>query len=154
VSRCVRVLTVAVLLSSTLLATNASDAEKFWSLEKAHWQFVQQNDLEHYRGLWHPQFLGWPYVSSEPLGKDHITDWITAHTSKGESLKSYSLERLLTEATDNVATTTYRVRMVWADKNGREQPGTIRVIHTWLRNAGGRWEIVSGMSAPTNSDGH
>jgi ketosteroid isomerase-like protein len=154
-NRSVCVLTMIVFLSSTLFAGESSrDNEKVWSLEQAYWQLVQQNDLEHYRGLWHRQFLGWPYVSSEPLGKDHITDWITAHTNKGESLKSYSLERLLADATDNVATTTYRVRMVWVDNKGTEQAATIRVIHTWLRNAGGTWEIVSGMSAPTDASGH
>lgn len=152
--RCLYALTVIVFVSSTVFGRNPSaDEEKVWSFEQAYWQFVRQNDLERYRGQWHPQFLGWPYNSPEPMGKDHITDWITAHTSKGESLKSYSLTRLLVQMTENVATTTYRVRMVWVDKTGSEQPTTIRVIHTWLRT-GRTWEIVSGMSAPTNADGH
>ena len=154
-TRSVCVLTVNVLLSLALFASDRSaDEEKVWSLEQAYWQFVQHNDMEHYRGLWHPQFLGWPSVSPEPLRKDQITDWITAHTSKGETLKSYDLERLVVQVTDNLATTTYRVRLVWVDKKGGEQPGSIRIIHTWLRNAGGQWEIVSGMSAPTNAEGH
>jgi len=24
----------------------------------------------------------------------------------------------------------------------------------WLRNAGGTWQIISGMSAPSNAEGH
>jgi len=146
---------MAFLLSPTLFASDRSaDEEKLWSLEQNYWHFVQSNDLQDYLELWHPQFLGWPSASPEPLRKDHIPDWIAAHTSKGESLKSYNVERLVVQVVDNVATTTYRVRMIWADKNGNEQPGTIRVIHTWLRDAHGSWEIVSGMSAPTNAAGH
>jgi ketosteroid isomerase-like protein len=133
---------------------SSADEEKVWSLEQAYWHFVQSNDLEHYRRLWHEQFLGWPSVSPEPLRKDHITDWMVAHTSKGESLKPYNLERLSVQVTDNIATSAYRVRLVWVEKNGNEQPGTLRIVHTWLRNAGGAWEIVSGMSAPTNAEGH
>jgi len=56
--------------------------------------------------------------------------------------------------TDKFATSTYRVRLTWADKNGAGQPSTIRIIHTWLHNAGGTWQIISGMSAPTNAEGH
>ena len=148
-------LLVTILLATALFASDQStDEEKVWSLEQDYWRFVQTNDLDHYRGLWHPQFLGWPTMSPEPVRKEHITDWITAHASKGDTLKSYRLERLTTQEIDNNVTTTYRVTAVWADKDGKEQPGTVRIIHTWLRNAHGTWEIVSGMSAPTNAEGH
>jgi ketosteroid isomerase-like protein len=146
---------VVVLLAASLsVAPATADTEKLWSLEKAYWEYVQANDLQKYRSLWNTDFLGWPYVSPEPLRKDHITDWITAHTSKGESLKSYDLEPLATQVTGNIATTTYRVRLIWADKAGAGPPSTIRIIHTWVRNDGDRWQIISGMSAPTNTDGH
>jgi hypothetical protein len=59
-----------------------------WSLEKAYWEYVKANDLEKYRALWHEDFVGWPLVSSAPVRKDHITDWITANTSKGIKLQS------------------------------------------------------------------
>ncbi|MGA7400215.1 MAG: nuclear transport factor 2 family protein [Candidatus Sulfotelmatobacter sp.] len=154
-TRSVCVLAITVLLGSALVAADRSpDEEKVWSLEQSYWRFVQGNDLEHYRGLWHPQFLGWPSVSPEPLRKDHITDWIAAHTSKEESLKSYNLERLSAQVTNNITTTTYRVQSVWVDKNGKQQTGTVRIIHTWLRDAGGEWKIISGMSAPANAEGH
>ena len=125
---------IGVLLTATLYATPlSSDADKLWSLEKTYWEYVQANDLQKYRSLWHTDFLGWPSVSPEPLRKDHITDWITAHTSKGETLKSYDLERLTTQVTGDIATTTYRVRITWADKAGAGNPTTVRVIHTWVR---------------------
>lgn len=147
----IAVVAVVVLLSA---ACSAQDADKLWSLEQAYWQYVQANDLDAYRSLWHPNFLGWPYVSPEPARKAQITDWMTAHTSKGETFKLNELERLVTQVTGDTATTTYRVRATWVDKNGKGQPVTIRVIHTWLREPGGKWQIISGMSAPTNAEGH
>ena len=115
---------------------------------------MKANDLERYRSLWHEDFLGWPSVSPQPLRKGHITDWITFRTSKGETLKSYDLEQLTAQVTGDVATVTYRVRYTFADKTGAGQPSQVRIIHTWLRSAGGKWQIISGMSAPTNAEGH
>ena len=145
---------IVLLFAPVLFAALPSADEEVWSLEKAYWEYVKTNDLQSYRTLWHTDFLGWPTMNPEPVRKDHITDWITTHASKGETLKSYDLERLTTQATDNLATVTYRVRLTWADKNGAGQPSTLRIIHTWLRNAGGTWQIISGMSAPTNAEGH
>lgn len=153
-TRIVHCLIVGVLLTAKLFAVPPSaEADKLWSLEKAYWEYVQANDLQKYRSLWHIDFLGWPSVSSEPLRKDHITDWITAHTSKGETLTSYDLEQLTTQVTGDVAITTYRVRITWAD-NGAKQSSAVRIIHTWVRKSGGAWQIISGMSAPTNTEGH
>ena len=144
---------VVVLLASPLFAQQASTAEnQLWSLEEAYWKYVQTNDLEKYRSLWHADFLGWPLSSPEPAHKAQITDWITAHTSKGETLQSYKIERLTTQVTGAYATTTYRVRLTWADGVGK--PGTLRILHTWVSNGEGQWQIISGMSAPTNAEGH
>src|ERR1019366_1293618 len=99
-TRIVRCAMIVVLLAPALFAAPPSaDAEKVWSLEKTYWEYVQANDLERYRTLWHADFLGWPLSSPEPARKDQITDWITAHTSKGETLKSYNLERLAVQVT-------------------------------------------------------
>jgi ketosteroid isomerase-like protein len=142
------------MLATTLFAAAPSDADKVWALEEAYWQYVQANDLQGYSTLWRADFLGWPSVSPEPLGKDHITDWITGHTNKGETLKSYDLEKLSIQVTGNIATTAYRLRQTWADKNGLAHTSVIRIIHTWLRDTGGSWQIISGMSAPANPEGH
>jgi ketosteroid isomerase-like protein len=71
-----------------------------------------------------------------------------------ESLKSYDLERLTAQVTNKYATVTYRVRFTWTDKNGTDKPGSLRIIHTWLHDAGGKWQIISGMGAPTDAGGH
>ena len=154
-NRTVRCTIIVALLAPALFAALPSaEEEKVWSLEKAYWEYVKANDVQTYRTLWHTDFLGWPTMNPEPVRKDHITDWITTHTSKGETLKSYDLERLTTQVTDNLATVTYRVRLTWVDKSGAGQPSTLRIIHTWLRNAGGTWQIISGMSAPTDAESH
>jgi ketosteroid isomerase-like protein len=114
---------------------------------------VQANDLEHYRSLWNERFLGWPFISPEPARKAHITDWITNRTNKGQTLKSYKLERLVVQVTDNLATTTYRSHAIWLDKDGKEKAEHTRILHTWQRNADGEWQIVAGMSAPVNAEG-
>jgi len=146
-----RIVAVVVLLSATAFA---QVADQLWSQEQAYWQYVQTNNLAAYRSLWHTDFLGWPYVSAEPVRKAQITDWMTAHTSKGETFKLNDLERLIIQVTGNTATTTYRVRATWVDKAGKGDPVTIRVIHTWLSGRDGKWRIISGMSAPTNAEGH
>jgi ketosteroid isomerase-like protein len=92
--------------------------------------------------------------SPEPVHKEHIADWIGAHTSAGETLKSYHVERLIAQATANLVTVTYRVTMTWVDKDGVAKPGNLRVIHTWVHAADGKWKIISGMAAATNAEGH
>jgi hypothetical protein len=85
--------TIALLVALTATAftqDSANHEQDIWNLEKAYWEYVKANDLEKYRALWHENFVGWPFVSSAPVRKDHITDWITANTSKGIKLKSYS----------------------------------------------------------------
>ena len=150
-----RLAIVVVVLTSVLFGAQQSAHEnRIWSLEDAYWQYVKANDLERYRSLWHVDFLGWPYSSPEPAGKEQISEWITAHTSKGETLRSYELERLKARVTGNYATVTYRVHLTWTDKNGTDKPGSLRIIHTWLHDTGGKWQIISGLGAPTDAEGH
>src|ERR1019366_2024539 len=65
-----------------------------WAREQAYCRAVETNNMQDYRALWREDFLGWPFTNFEPARKGHITDWITQHTSKDDSLKSYKLERL------------------------------------------------------------
>lgn len=132
-------------------ATN--DESQVWDLEKAYWEYVKANDLEKYRGLWHENFLGWPFVDSAPVRKDHITDWITMNTSKGIKLQSYSVEQVAIQVTGDIAVTQYRIKMNWANDQAPEtRTDTMRITHTWVRSHGA-WQIIGGMSAPVNADG-
>ena len=146
---------IALLLISTLCKSQQATKEEdgVWAREQAYWRAVQTNNLQDYRALWRDDFLGWPSTSADPARKAHITDWITAYTSKGEHLKSYALERLSVQVSGDMATTTYRARSTWVTRDGAEQSGVMRILHTWRREPDGRWLIFSGMSAPVNADG-
>lgn len=146
-------LAVMMLIPALCAAQRSAEEERVWALEQKYWQCVQANDLEHYRALWNEKFLGWPLNSPAPMRKTHITDWITNRTSKGDSVKSFKLERLEVQVSDNLATTTYRARSTWVDKKGVESTWAMRILHTWQRNADGTWQIVSGMSAPVDAEG-
>jgi len=77
------------------IEAQASESEQtLWKLEHAYWNYVQGNDLPAYWGLWHKDFLGWPSVNAAPVHKDHITDRITAETSKGLTFKSVEFRPL------------------------------------------------------------
>jgi ketosteroid isomerase-like protein len=145
---------VALCASKLVAAPLSADGDKVWALEKAYWHYVQTDDLNSYRLLWHANFLGWPYMSPEPLRKDHITDWITGYRKSGDTLKSYDLEQLSIQVTGDIATTTYRIHARWSNRSGTERTVVSRIIHTWLRDAAGSWQIISGMSALANSEGH
>jgi hypothetical protein len=142
------------LLASPVFAEDAAkDEAQVWQLEKAYWEYVKANDLEKYRALWHQDFLGWPFVSSAPVRKDHITDWISANTSKGIKLQSYSIEQLGIQITGDVGVDYYRINATWADSKGTEvRTDRLRITHTWIRT-GGTWQIIGGMSSPVNAEG-
>ena len=132
---------------------SAKEEAQVWNLEKAYWEYVKGNDLEKYRALWRPDFLGWPLVSSAPVRKDHITDWITANTSKGLKLQSYSIEQLAIQVTGDVALDYYRIKATWANSAGADiKSDAFRITHTWIRTHG-TWQMIGGMSAPVNEQG-
>ena len=144
---------VVVLAAAGFAQSAANDEAQIWSLEKAYWEYVKGNDLEKYRALWDEDFLGWPFVSSAPVRKDHITDWITANTSKGVKLQSYSIEQLAIQVTGDIAINHYRIKANWATSEGVQvRKDTLRITHTWIRTHG-TWQILGGMSAPVNSEG-
>jgi len=135
-------------------ASPARTEAQIWSLEKAYWDYVKANDLQKYRALWHDDFIGWPFLNSAPVRKDHITDWITDSTSKGLKLQLYSIEQLAVRVTGDIAIDHYRLKANWAKSETGEVARTdaMRITHTWIRT-GGTWQILGGMSAPTNGDG-
>ena len=149
-----RTISLFVALAATALAQNSGkDETQVWQLEKAYWEYVKANDLEKYRALWHENFLGWPFISSAPVRKDHITDWITANTSKGIKLQSYAIEQLAIQVTGDIAIDDYRIKTTWANGEGAEvRTDALRITHTWIRTHA-TWQIIGGMSAPVNAEG-
>ncbi|MGP8252011.1 MAG: nuclear transport factor 2 family protein [Terracidiphilus sp.] len=141
------ILFVVTLCAAMPSHSQQSDNEKaVWKLESSYWEDVKALDLDSYKALWHENFVGWPYVSSQPVRKDHITDWITAHTDKGARLQWFSLVPAASQSTGDMVVTHYWLTAFWADKAGHGEPDTTRVTHTWIKTAKG-WQIISGMSA-------
>jgi hypothetical protein len=138
---------LCLLCASLCFAQQSADEQAVWKLEHSYWQDVKALDLASYRALWHPSFVGWPSVSSRPVRKDHITDWISANTSKGLHMESYTLEPADSQATENLVAVHYWITSRWADKDGHGEPHTLRITHTWIR-VGTDWQIISGMSSP------
>ena len=148
-----RTISLFMALAATAFAQNAGKNEtQVWQLEKAYWEYVKANDLEKYRALWHENFVGWPFISSAPVRKDHITDWITTNTSKGIRLDSYSIEQLAVQVTGDVAVDYYRINARWANGEGAEvRTDRLRIAHTWIC-AGATWQIIGGMSSLVNAE--
>ena len=66
---------LAVICAAVPARAQQSDNEKaVWKLETTYWEDVKALDLESYKNLWHENFVGWPYSSSRPARKVHITD--------------------------------------------------------------------------------
>ena len=135
VRRVLRFVVIAVLAVSSARTTRAQvseDEQALWKLEQDYWRYVQENDLAAYSTLWHEHFLGWPSVSPVPVHKDHITDWITAQTSKGLKFVSVDFKWAAIQVTGDIAVTCYWRTFRWVDKDGNGRTHGTRIMHTWL----------------------
>ena len=134
------------LCTGIAFAQQSASEAAVWKLEHSYWEDVKTADLVGYRALWHPDFVGWSYISPAPQRENHIADWLEQYTAKGVRLKSYSLQPTGSLAKSNVVVTYYRLTATWTDKSGNSKPEISRVTHTWLRTPTG-WKILGGMSA-------
>ena len=137
---------VALCAAMPALSQQSDNEKAVWKLETTYWEDVKALDLDSYKSLWHENFVGWPYVSSQPVRKNHITAWITAYTDKGLRLQWFSLQQAASQSTGETVVTHYWLTAFWADGAGHGEPATTRVTHTWIKTAKG-WQIISGMSA-------
>lgn len=146
-----RFLVVALLMASaaTGFAQPLENEAKVWKLERDYWEYVKALDLEKYKTLWHSEFLGWPYVSAEPVAKDGITGWIDELRAKGLHLQSFTLRPAGSRTTGDIVVTYYWLTALWVDKDGHGEPRTSRITHTWIKT-GKEWQIFAGMSAEIN----
>jgi len=133
-----------------VFAEQSKEEQEAWKLESDYWKYVQDADLEKYKSLWHPNFVGWPYVSGVPVRKDKITDWITERTNNNEHLQWYHIEQAASQHTENVVVTHYWIVFFWANKDGNGEPSTARITHTWIKTPTG-WQIIGGMSSPSSA---
>lgn len=138
---------ILVMAGEMFAADTAADEQRLWERERAYWQYVEKNELVAYADLWHKDFLGWPSVSSAPVRKDHITDWITSQTSKGHTFKAGEFKPAALQVTGDVAFACYWITFSWLDRDGKGEAHTLRITHAWLRE-GKDWRIIGGMSMP------
>src|SRR5215470_3501479 len=127
----------------------ADGEQPIWDLEQKYWRYVEANDLDSYRSLWHTDFVGWPGVSAAPVRKDHITDWITAQTGQGRKFEFVELKPAAIQMHGDLAVVYYWSTYKWVDKSGAGTARRTRVTHTWVKN-GKDWQIVGGMSLTEN----
>jgi ketosteroid isomerase-like protein len=152
---CSRLITLLRIASLFLLASvalpfahaQANPEQTIWNLEHSYWSYVETNNLSAYRNLWDDHFLGWPSVSSEPVRKNHITDWITSQTQKRLTFKTIEFKPASIQVTGDLVTACYWITYKWQDKDGTATARSVRVIHTWIKT-GKDWRIISGMSMP------
>jgi ketosteroid isomerase-like protein len=128
-------------------AQQSEDEKAVWKLETAFWEDVKALDLDGFKDLMYPEFVGWPYANSQPVRKNHVTDWIAAHTDKGGRLRGVELKPAEIQVVGNVAIAHYWVTTTWTDKAGHGEPSTMRITHTWIKTEKG-WKLLGGMSSP------
>ena len=121
-------------------------ADKIWQLEHSYWEYAKAHDVEGYRRLWREDFVGWPSSEPLPIHKDHIGDWVLEEKKEQHSLNCYKLDPAGIVVVKNVAVAHYRLTERWDSPNGKGNPRTIKVTHTWLKN-GDNWQILGGMAA-------
>ncbi|MGD0521954.1 MAG: nuclear transport factor 2 family protein [Terracidiphilus sp.] len=144
--RSLLILVFAAMCAAMPVCAQQTENEKaVWKLETAYWEDVKALDMDSYKDLWHPDSVGWPYANSQPARKDHMTDWIAAHTDKGARLQWFELKPADSQATENIVVTYLWVTSMWVDKAGHGEPSTMRITHTWIKTEKG-WKILGGMS--------
>lgn len=130
---------------------DTEEEKAVWKLENDYWLYVRDLELEKYKALWHANFIGWPFVSAAPVQKSSITEWIAQYQAKGLHLKSFDLNPAESVVKGNLVITYYWITARWVDKDGKGEPLTTRITHTWIKE-GTTWQILGGMSAMSNTE--
>ncbi|MGB6482658.1 MAG: nuclear transport factor 2 family protein [Candidatus Acidiferrales bacterium] len=140
---------IALLLGASGFAQQTSrtgnEREQVWAGEEAYWQYVKAHDAKNYMALWAKDFTGWPISDERPIHWSDIASFVTKKGSLTQVV-SYELQRESVEMHGPAVITYYRAIVRRHDANGSESTKAYRMTHTWMKR-GGRWQIVSGMSA-------
>lgn len=126
--------------------SHSPQEQAVWKLEDACWHCIQAVAIEGYRSLWHPDFVGWPHFSATPQTKAHVAYGPIDFKIRGVSLVSFTLKPAGSHVTGNVVITYDSLMARWVNCQGRGQPATTRVTHTWIHTSAG-WQILGGISA-------
>ncbi len=123
------------------------DQQAVWQMEEVYWRDVQAGDVEHYLGLWHPDFVGWPCFASEPSDKSAIGGWVKDIRDNHLKL-TYELRPKAVRVFGDVAIVLYAAEYVTHFADGTRSGAGIwrKFTHTWMKTDG-HWQIVTGMCA-------
>jgi ketosteroid isomerase-like protein len=129
---------------------SSKNEREVWSREGQYWKYVMARDAEGYVGLWHEDFVGWPYFTEEPIRKDDIRKNPFPRNPNGALEKVELQPKSVQSLGDNVATF-YVVRVTYKKNDGSTTQTVSRITHTWTKTKKG-WVIISGMSAKVEGE--
>ena len=141
---------VLLFLVSDASAQPLSEAQQdVWRLEEAYWDYVAANDIEGFKSLWHPDFVGWPGGAPAPVGVANIADWIEELHRDPARRYDYELRRVaVVPFGDDVMVTYYGQAdyFILVGSGERRLDGYWKLTHTWKRD-GDHWQIIGGMAS-------
>jgi len=123
----------------------SDDERVLWDLEKAYFAHLADLEFEALEEFWHPDFIGWPSHSPQPVGRDNAQGSLEDLTAKLERF-SIEVRPLAITLHGDVAVVHYFVDVEQQDVDGEVTKYSQRITHTWVK-ADGRWRILGGMSA-------
>jgi len=140
-----------VLGASGALAQMTESEEAVWRLEEAYYRYVETNDPEGFRALFHEDIIGWPALDPVPIRKNRVGQWIAAVHENPAEVWRYELDRQAIEAFGDVVVVHYFLRdyFVSAESDEEIRSEQFRISHTWKRE-GDSWQIISGMGGRLN----
>jgi ketosteroid isomerase-like protein len=130
---------------ATTQGRQSQDEQVLWDLEQAYFAYLADREFEALEDFWHPDFIGWPSHSAEPVGLDNAQGSLEELTARLKKLSIELRPQALTLHGD-VAVVHYHIDVMQEDLDGQVTEYSQRITHTWVR-ADGRWRILGGMSA-------
>jgi len=140
-----------LILDATGCSTQQSSQfseEEIWKLEEDY--IANHGDANHAAILskYHDDFLGWPQTASQPMRKGDMPESLQQNFPKPTD-NLIEIERGGIQLKENIAITQYTVNITTISEEGEEVKQSVRITHTWLREADG-WKILGGMSNEMN----
>lgn len=128
-----------------------TDESAVWKLEKAYYQYAENNDPEGYLTLFDENVIGWPALDKAPKGKGKVSQWISSVHQNSSEIWKHEIERLAIHSFEDVVVVHYLLRHFFVSAESEEEirSARYRISHTWQRR-GDSWQIISGMGAMQN----
>ena len=123
----------------------SQDEQTLWRLERVYFAHLANREFEALENFWHPDFIGWPSHSPEPVGRSSAQGSLEDLMATVKEL-SVRLRPLAVTFHGDVAVVHYFIDLEQEDLDGQITEYSLRITHTWVRSDG-QWRILGGMSA-------